>query len=93
MCFCVCNRKRLMDKRLFPDLQSCAIPERRKNTISGRNDGIFSAVRVSRGCGGAAFVLQRGRCCNAVRPPPQPGEALTAKPEPFRHASGVFPPF
>jgi len=52
---------------------------------------IFSAVRASRGCNGAAFIMQRQPRWNVTRAQLQPREALTAKPWLFNHTSGVFP--
>ena len=89
--FCACKHNLLTYSRLSRFFAICAVSESRKTAFSGQNVRIFSAVRASRGHDGAAFVVQRGRCCNTVRPPPEPREALMAKPARFRHTSSAFP--
>ena len=53
---------------------------RRKPAFFGSKSRIFPAVRASRGCNGAAFVMRRRPYCSATAAPLQPREALTAGP-------------
>ena len=91
--FCACKYKSLFVRRLSPFFRICAISERRKAAFSGQNVRIRSAVRASRGYDGAVVVLQRRPCCNAVRAPLQPREALTAEQASPGCASDASQPF